>query len=146
MSPSRKLRLLLPLLVLVLAAVLAWELFARSAIPVSFNGTVESITVKDEHPGTKNAWFVTIGESSRQVDPAFGRQLALGQQVHKDAWSREIRIGPKTVRLRPSSEAKAAWLFGPAAVAVSAFLALAPVSPARGRGSRTPTRGSRPRR
>ncbi len=106
-------------MVLLLGAVMAWELFARSAIPVSFDGTVRSITVKDEHPGTRNAWFVTVGSSSRQVDRAVGQRLTIGDRVQKDAWSRDVQVNGATFRVELSREAKAALWFVPALVLIS---------------------------
>ncbi|MGQ0467908.1 MAG: hypothetical protein ACT4QG_21645 [Sporichthyaceae bacterium] len=115
--------MLLPVFVLVLAAVMTWELFARSTIPFAFDGTVTSVVAKDEHPGTRNAWFVRVGETSRQVDTAVGERLTVGDRVRKDAWSRELQTGDRTVRVSPSRDAKAALVFGPAAVVLTAVVA-----------------------
>lgn len=116
--------MLLPVFVFVLAAVMTWELFARSTIPFAFDGTVAYVVAKDEHPGTRNAWFVRIGSTSRQVDTAVGERLTVGVQVHKDAWSRELRIHDRAVQVGPSRDAKAAFFFGPAAVVVGVLVAL----------------------
>lgn len=133
--------MLLPVFVFVLAAVMTWELFARSTIPFAFDGTVTYVVAKDEHPGTRNAWFVRIGSTSRQVDTAVGERLTAGDQVHKEAWSRELRIQDRTVRVVPSRDTKAALFFGPAAVAVGVLVALK-TQP----GSRTRRPATRPAR
>lgn len=123
MSRSRA-RLLLPVLMLILAVVLVWQLVGRSAIPTSLDGTVQSISIKDEHPGTRNVYFVRIGSTTRQVDPATGRHLAVGDRVSKDSWSRDMRVNGEAVRLKLSREAKASLWFAPLLVAVSAVLAV----------------------
>ena len=100
-------------MMLALAALLVWELVVRSAIPVAIDGTVQSISIKDEHPGTRNVYFVRIGSTTRQVDPATGRHLAVGDRVSKESWNREMRVNDEVVRLKLSREAKASLWFAP---------------------------------
>lgn len=98
----------------------------RSMIPVALDGTVRSIRIEDEHPGTRNVYFVRIDSTTRQMDPATGRLLAVGDRVSKDAWSRELRVDDRTVRLGLSREAKASLWFAPLLVGIAAVVPWVP--------------------
>lgn len=147
-SPERSRRIVATVLlglVLMFAAVLAGELHARSAIPLELSGEVRSITVKSEHPGIRNAWFVRVDERTRHLDTAIAQRLRVGERVEKDRWEGELLVDGRPLDLGYSAEAEAARWFAPTlvlAAGVLAWLALRRRRPALSRSSRPepPTR------
>ena len=113
---------MLPLVVAALSALLAWQLAARSTIPISLHGEVVSVRSADEHPGTDNAWFVRIGDRTRQVDTEVGRLLRAGDRVEKEAWDRTLLLNGRPVELALSDDARAALWFAPVLTAIAGAL------------------------
>ena len=122
MRSTKAAHLVLPLLVAALSALLAWQLAMRSTIPTSFHGEVVSVRSADEHPGHDNAWFVRIGNTTRQFDGDVARLLRAGDRVDKDAWDRTMLLNGRPVELELSDDAKASLWFAPVLTAVAGAL------------------------
>ncbi len=129
----------LPLLVATFAAILTFQLCGRSAIPASLHAEVHSITVKDEHPGTANAWFVRIGDHTRHLDQAVGEQLTVGDRVAKDDWKRTMTVNGRPVALELGREARAALWFAPLLTLTAAGLSRSIWRTSNARKNRAPT-------
>lgn len=129
-SPERSRRIVATVLlglVLMFAAVLAGQLHARSGIPLELRGEVRAITVKSEHPGIRNAWFVRVGERTRHLDTSIAERLRVGDRVEKDRWDDALLVDGRPLDLEFSGEAQAARWFAPTlalAAGVLAWLAL----------------------
>lgn len=108
-----------------LSVILAWQLAARSTIPMSLHGDVVSIRSADEHPGTDNAWFVRIDTTTHQVDRTIGELLRVGDRVEKDAWDRDLVVNGRPIPVALSKEARAALWFAPALTAIASALSWA---------------------
>lgn len=104
---DRWLGLLVAATVCSLVAVLA-ALVARTAIPFSMDGVVTNVIERNRSPGTE-FWSVELADGRRWfVDEEAARAVRPGV-VHKEAWSRQIRVGGEVYTIGPSRQ-----LVGPA--------------------------------
>ncbi len=116
--PSRERRLVVVALALTGVAMIAlagWSLVARSALPLSLDGTVTSVEVRHEkHPGVDDAWFVALdGGRPRHLDRDVAALLEPGDRVTKDAWSRTVTVDGTTHPVAPGPDARRFLLLAP---------------------------------
>ncbi len=102
-----------------------WGAFSWSLIPVAIDAHVDNV---GHHSGTGYRFYVLYlddGRSlvvDRHVVDAMGSESLKGHDIEKDRWSSELRVGERSLSLRPS---RAFWQVGASLVALS-FLGLRP--------------------
>lgn len=96
----------------------------RSTVPLALDGVVRQVEVRREkHPGVDDVYVVDVG-SRRDlvVDREMAEALGEGDVVSKDAWSREMRVGDRVVRLGWSRDAVRLALAAPLLVLLGVVL------------------------
>jgi hypothetical protein len=117
-------------LVLVVMAVLfaglaAWSLAARSAIPLTLDGTVTQVEVREEkHPGVDDVWMVYIDGDPRHLDSELAADLEVGDRIRKDRWETSLVVNDTTRDLALSDNARTMFGVAPLSVLMAALLAL----------------------
>jgi hypothetical protein len=105
------------------AALGAWSLTARSAIPLSVDGTVTNIEVREEkHPGVDDVWMVSIDGKDRHLDAALASDLQVGDTVTKERWETGLSVNGTTRDLDLSGDARAMLGLAPVMVLVAIVL------------------------
>lgn len=123
------------------AALGAWALVARSAIPFHLDGTVTSIDVREEkHPGVDDAWFVGVNGDDQHLDTALAKTLRIGDTVAKSRWDTTMIVNGQSRSLHLSNDAEAMLLLAPAAILTCAALALPNRRARRPLGAKSPQR------
>jgi len=106
------------------AALAAWALVERSAIPTELNGTVTTLELRHEkHPGVDDVWMVSIDDGDhRHVDTDVAVHLSEGARVQKDAWDSTLVIDGSAHQVELSKDAHAMLVLAPVlAVVISAL-------------------------
>lgn len=110
----------------VFAALAAWTLFARSTIPVEFDGVVTSIELRHEkHPGVDDVWMVAVDDGrARHVDRDVAALVKEGDTISKRAWDRALMVNGDAHEVSVSDDARAMFGLAPAlGILVSALVA-----------------------
>jgi hypothetical protein len=77
----------------------------RSTIPIAVEGTITRIDIRPEaHPGVDDVNLLSVDGRTIVVDTAVIRDLRVGDEIRKDAWSTTLETprGPK--HLDPSDD------------------------------------------
>lgn len=107
------------------AALGAWSLAARSAIPLALEGTVTQVEVREEkHPGVDDVWMVYINEEPRHLDSELAAELEAGDRISKDRWGTSLVVNGTTTSLEFSDDARAMFGVAPLSVLMATLLAL----------------------
>lgn len=107
------------------AALGAWSLAARSAIPLTLDGTVTQVEVREEkHPGVDDVWMVYIEGDPRHLDAELAADLAVGDRISKDRWETTLVVNDTTRSLALSEDARAMLGVAPLSVLLATLLAV----------------------
>lgn len=112
---------------LLLCAGNLWFTAARSTIPRSLDVKVADKSIgREKHRGIDDVyWLVTDAGEKIHVDAAVFRAVIPGERLQKEAWSRTLRHGRKTLLLEWSEDFRGMLWSMPAAAAVLTVLGLA---------------------
>ena len=108
------------------AALAAWTLVDRSAIPADLQGTVTAVELRHEkHPGVDDVWLISVDAGGlRHVDSDVAALVDVGDRVEKDAWDTTLTVNGDPHSLALSDHARAMLTFAPACALLIAALTL----------------------
>lgn len=124
-AARRTVVLLLVIMAVLFAALGAWSLAARSAIPLALDGTITQVEVREEkHPGVDDVWIVSIDGEPRHLDSELAAELEVGDRIRKDRWETHLDVNDATRDLVFSDDARAMFGVAPLSLLLAALLAL----------------------
>lgn len=116
---------LLIVMAVLFAALGTWSLAARSAIPLTLDGTVTQVEVRQEkHPGVDDVWMVSIDGKPRHLDSKLAAELEVGDRIRKDRWETHLDVNATTRHLAYSADARAMFGVAPLSLLLAALLTL----------------------
>ena len=130
-SPKVIAAFVLLLMATLLAAGNLWFTAARSTIPLALDAIVLSKEIREEKHPPKDSVYLLRLDNHREmhVDRAVSDALSAGEQIHKDAWSHELRHDRGVLDLHWSADYRGMRWVMPGALLVMAALAVVAIGP-----------------
>ena len=102
-----------------------WFTASRTTIPLSLDLTVVDTEIRHEkHPGFDDVHLIRASNGNVMVvDGVIYHEIAAGERITKERWSRELTIGEQQVNLNWSADARGMMWAMPTTAAVLVIVA-----------------------